>query len=160
MPYPALFQLTAAGAASHQHSTRSGYLYDLDAETAEAIVEGARKMSSPTGMIQVRVLGGAMARAPENATVFAHRDKLALLVVANAWDDPAESPRHVAWTEAVWQSLKGKAAGSYANFLEDEGERRVYEAYPGATYRRLAEVKRAYDPTNLFRLNQNIRPAA
>lgn len=58
------------------------------------------------------------------------------------------------------RELAPKARGVYANFLEDEGEDRIREAYPEATYARLAEVKRRFDPTNLFRLNQNILPAS
>ena len=70
------------------------------------------------------------------------------------------TPRGIqAWTQAFYEALRPGARGVYANFLEDEGEDRIREAYPEATYRRLAQVKRRYDPANLFRLNQNIRPA-
>ncbi|MGH2560200.1 MAG: BBE domain-containing protein [Thermomicrobiales bacterium] len=67
--------------------------------------------------------------------------------------------RHLAWTEAFWQAIAPKTDGTYVNFLEDEGEGRIRAAYPPATHARLAEVKRRYDPTNLFRRNQNITPA-
>jgi hypothetical protein len=75
------------------------------------------------------------------------------------WFDPVEDGTpHRTWTESVWQTLQPIRAGVYANFLEDEGDARVREAYPGETYGRLAAVKRLYDPENVFKFNQNIRP--
>ena len=67
---------------------------------------------------------------------------------------------NVAWTEALHEALGANDAGVYANFLEAEGDERIRAAYPGGTYERLADVKRRYDPSNLFRMNQNIRPNA
>ena len=61
--------------------------------------------------------------------------------------------------EQVWQALRPYAGGVYVNFLADEGDRRIHEAYPPATYARLAALKKLYDPTNMFHLNQNIPPA-
>jgi hypothetical protein len=110
-------------------------------------------------MTQIRILGGAMARVPAGATAFAHRDAGVMIIIITLYEDPAEAPVHQAFTQAYYEALRPRATGVYANFLEDEGEARVHEAYPELTYRRLAQVKRDYDPSNLFRLNQNIRPA-
>ena len=82
-----------------------------------------------------------------------------MVIILTPFEDPAEAPIHAAWTQAFYEALGPRAVGVYSNFLEAEGEARIREAYPDATYRRLAEVKRRYDPANLFRLNQNIRPA-
>jgi FAD/FMN-containing dehydrogenase len=82
------------------------------------------------------------------------------VIIIKQFQDPAEAPIHQASIEAYFEALRPGATGVYANFLEAEGEARVHEAYPDLTYRRLANVKRRYDPTNLFRLNQNIPPAA
>jgi hypothetical protein len=82
-----------------------------------------------------------------------------MVTIITPYEDVAEAPIHTAWTHAYYEALRPRATGVYSNFLEAEGEDRIREAYPEATYRRLAEVKRHYDPTNLFRLNQNIRPA-
>lgn len=71
----------------------------------------------------------------------------------------AEAPIHAAWTQSFYEALRPRVVGVYSNFLEAEGETRIREAYPDLTYHRLADIKRRYDPTNLFRLNQNIRPA-
>ena len=111
-------------------------------------------------MIQLRVLGGAMARVPAGATAFAHRDANVMFALIMPFEDPAELPVHEAWTADFHEALAPKSTGVYSNFLAVEGEGRIREAYPDATYDRLADVKRRYDPTNLFRMNQNIRPAA
>jgi FAD/FMN-containing dehydrogenase len=160
MPYPALYDLTAEGGVSRPHAIRAGFLRDLDPATIEAIAVSADRMTSPLSLIQLRVLGGAMARVPAAATAFAHRDKPFLLAAINGWDDPlsADADRHVAWTEGFWREIAPRTDGAYVNFLGDEGEERVRAAYPAATYDRLAAIKRRYDPDNLFRLNQNIRP--
>ena len=163
MPYPALFNFTAEGSISRPHTTRSGYFGGLDSNAAWTIVDPAKGMTSPFGMIQLRVLGGAMARVPHDATAFAHRRQPLLLVISNSWETGTaadEIQRHRAWTLENWARLQGNSTGAYVNFLENEGTGRIREAYPTTTLQRLASVKRRYDPTNLFRLNQNIRPAA
>ena len=110
-------------------------------------------------MVQLRVLGGAMARVPADATAFAHRDAAVMALIITPFDDPASEPAQRAWTEALHEALGANSVGVYANFLEDEGDDRIRSAYPADTYARLADVKRRYDPRNLFHLNQNIRPA-
>ncbi len=108
---------------------------------------------------QLRVLGGAMARVPVEATAFAHRRRRIMVNVAALYQDPDEAAVHEAWVTGFAAALRQGDAGAYVNFLGDEGEARVREAYPGSTWDRLAAIKARYDPTNLFRLNQNIPPA-
>ena len=110
-------------------------------------------------LVQLRVLGGAMSRVATDATAFAHRDKQALVMATSFAPQAADAGPARVRTQQIWQALRPYADGVYVNFLEDEGERRVHEAYPPATYARLAALKKRYDPTNLFRLNQNIPPA-
>ncbi len=110
-------------------------------------------------MTQIRILGGAMGRVPASETAFAHRDATVLIAMITPFEDAVEAPVHEAWTSAYFDALRPGATGVYSNFLSDEGDGRVHEAYPGQTYQRLAQVKRRYDPTNVFHLNQNIRPA-
>jgi FAD/FMN-containing dehydrogenase len=136
---------------------RSGFFDGIDDETAETIV---REMATAPGagmdFTQIRVLGGAMADVPAEATAFAHRDaKVAITLHAAHGDDRTVAD---AWINRYFGALAQKANGVYSNFLDDEGEARVRDAYPVATYQRLADVKRRYDPSNLFRRNQNIRP--
>jgi FAD/FMN-containing dehydrogenase len=101
-----------------------------------------------------------MAAVPTTATAFAHRDAAVMVTLITPIEEMATAPLREAWTQAFYEALTPGSIGVYANFLEDEGEARIREAYPGETYRRLAEVKRRYDPTNVFHRNQNIRPAA
>jgi hypothetical protein len=89
MPYSALFDFTAEGSLSRPHTMRSGYFGGLDSNTAWNIVDAAQRMTSPFGMIQLRVLGGAMASVPHDATAFAHRRQPLLMVVGNAWEETA-----------------------------------------------------------------------
>jgi FAD/FMN-containing dehydrogenase len=107
---------------------------------------------------QLRALGGAMARVPNDATAFAHRERGLMVNVAALYNDPAEIPTHEAWVDGLASALQRGPVGAYVNFLGDEGEARVHDAYPDATWRRLTDVKRRYDPTNLFRRNQNVSP--
>ena len=108
---------------------------------------------------QLRVLGGAMARVPADATAFAHRASRIMVNLAAFYEGPEDQAVREAWVSDFAAALRQGDAGAYVNFLGDEGEARVREAYPGATWDRLAAIKRRYDPTNLFRLNQNIPPA-
>jgi hypothetical protein len=109
-------------------------------------------------MTQIRVLGGEMARVPADATAFVHRDKRALVALINQWQDPAQDALQSDWTERFYTAMWPHGDGVYVNFLANEGEARVREAYSSSTYARLAEIKAKYDPTNFFRLNQNIKP--
>jgi hypothetical protein len=108
---------------------------------------------------QLRVLGGAMARVPADATAFAHRASRIMVNVASFYVGPDDKADREAWVEAFAAALRQGDAGAYVNFLADEGEARVRDAYPDGTWDRLVEIKRRYDPTNLFRLNQNVPPA-
>jgi FAD/FMN-containing dehydrogenase len=126
---------------------------------AEAILERVRESPATMAACELRVLGGAMARVPADATAFAHRQSRIMINVAAIYD-PSTSERadHIAWARALSAELDDGDPGAYAGLLADEGAARVRAAYPGATGERLAAVKAAYDPDNVFRLNQNIAP--
>jgi FAD/FMN-containing dehydrogenase len=109
---------------------------------------------------QLRVLGGAIARVPVEATAFAHRRRRIMTNVAAVYEHPSEAAAHQDWVTRFADALQQGDAGAYVGFLADEGETRVREAYPGPTWDRLRAIKDRYDPTNLFRLNQNIPPAS
>ncbi|MBV9355359.1 MAG: FAD-binding oxidoreductase [Chloroflexi bacterium] len=158
MPYPGLFALTEAASQPHPSTTRSGYFAALTDETLEEIVGHAEQMPLPSGLIELRALGGAMARVPAEATAFAHRDQPFMAVVIGGAPDAASMEPQRAWTEQLWEVLRPRSRGVYANFLADEGPERVREAYAPASFERLVALKRQYDPSNVFRLNQNIRP--
>ncbi|MCI0395638.1 MAG: BBE domain-containing protein, partial [Chloroflexi bacterium] len=109
---------------------------------------------------QLRVLGGARARVPVEATAVAHRERRIMVALGAVYERPEESAVHEAWVTSFAAALRRGEPGVYVNFLGDEGEARVREAYPGATWDRLVAIKQRYDPTNLFRLNQNIPPTS
>jgi FAD/FMN-containing dehydrogenase len=138
---------------------RSLFVDTVDRSAAESIVDHLQASTAAMAVAQVRVLGGAMARVPAEATAFAHRASRIMVNVAAVYDDPDQAAEHEGWVTGFAAGLRQGDAGVYVNFLGDEGEARVRVAYPGSTWDRLAAVKRRYDPTNLFRLNQNIPPA-
>jgi hypothetical protein len=109
--------------------------------------------------VQLRALGGAAAEVPDDATAYAHRSRRMMVNVANIFMQPDVQPAARAWVDGLAGRLHGDDTTGYVNFLGDEGPERVRQAYPGETWDRLREIKRRYDPTNLFRMNQNIPPA-
>jgi hypothetical protein len=99
-----------------------------------------------------------MARVPSDATAFAHRNAKLMVNCAAVVERIDELPAHEPWVVELADTLRDGSDGVYVNFLGDEGEAGVRAAYPGETWDRLREVKARYDPTNLFRMNQNIPP--
>jgi FAD/FMN-containing dehydrogenase len=160
MPYPGIYAMLEQAEERSLAFHRSRFLSTVDDDAVDAILAAIAAPSSPAAMVQLRVLGGAMGRVPAEATAFAHRDAAVMATIITPFDDPATEAAQRAWTDGLHDSLGANDVGVYSNFLEVEGDDRVRAAYPGGTYERLADVKRRYDPANLFHLNQNIRPAA
>jgi FAD/FMN-containing dehydrogenase len=156
MPYAGLFE-PADDMEVVEESTRTMFMDAFDARAATTILEQLQATTAPMAVAQLRVLGGAMARVPADATAFAHRDRPIMAGVGCVYQDAGERATHEAWADGFAAALRG-GPGAYVNFLSNEGTDRVREAYPGPTWDRLVEVKRRYDPGNLFRLNQNIPP--
>jgi FAD/FMN-containing dehydrogenase len=132
----------------------------LTDDVIDTLVEHASAQTSPKSYCIVFQLGGALARAREDETAFSQRDATYNVNINAVWteDDP-EGERHVAWARDFFSAMQPHAGGRvYVNFLGDEGAKRVRQAYGDRQYERLVELKRAYDPTNFFRLNQNIEP--
>jgi hypothetical protein len=158
MPYPAIYKLTEAGEGEAPPlAGLSTFASAIDDRAVEEILARHADPSMPFVMTQLRILGGAMARVSRDATAFAHRDaKVMVMVLAAHAGDPRPA---VAWVgDYLARAFGATRTGVYANFLHDEGEARIREAYPGATYGRLAAIKRRWDPSNVFHRNQNIRP--
>jgi FAD/FMN-containing dehydrogenase len=115
-----------------------------------------------TGRTEVIIehLHGAVSRVDQDETAFNHRDAEFSFLIDSKWADPAESEKHIRWTRDYFSAMEPfYVGGAYINYLGDEGEDRVKAAYGAAKYQRLTALKNTYDPTNLFHLNQNIRPA-
>jgi FAD/FMN-containing dehydrogenase len=140
-------------------AARTMFMDAIDETVAATILGRLEDSTAMMRVAQLRVLGGAMARVPADATAFAHRQSRIMVNVAAVYQQPDEAPTHEAWATETAAALRQTDAGAYVNFVGDEGEERVHAAYPAGTWKRLAEVKRRYDPDNLFRLNQNIAPA-
>ena len=158
MPYPEIYP-PDEGEYHPTGAVRSLFMDRFDLRAAEMIVERLNASNAMMRVTQLRVLGGAVDRVPADATAYAHRGRKIMVNVAALYQDPAEGPRHEEWATELAGALQNGKGGVYVNFLGDEGEARLREAYPGATWNRLAAVKAKYDPTNLFRLNHNIKPA-
>jgi FAD/FMN-containing dehydrogenase len=140
-------------------SARTMFLEAIDLPVAQTIVEYLEASSAQMAVAQIRVLGGAMARVPAEATAFAHRSSRIMVNVAALYEHPDQAPEHEPWLADFAAALHQSDGGAYVGFLGEEGEGRVRDAYPGSTWDRLAAIKGRYDPTNLFRLNQNLPPA-
>jgi FAD/FMN-containing dehydrogenase len=139
---------------------RTMFLDSFDRSAAETILERVSSSTALMAVTQIRVLGGAMARVPADATAFAHRNSRIMANVASIYEDDGDVPEITAWVEGLAAALKQGDEGAYVGFLNDEGEERIRAAYPGATWERLAAIKARYDPDNVFRLNQNVPPEA
>jgi FAD/FMN-containing dehydrogenase len=137
----------------------TAFLDSVDRERAAAILRFLEASDAPIRVAQLRALGGAMARVPADATAFAHRDRGVLASLAAFYDGEEDRLRKQAWLDDLVGAVATDRPGAYSNFMHDEGEARVREAYPGATWERLAAVKRRVDPGNLFHRNQNVPPA-
>ena len=160
MPYPGMFDLTRDLAVPGKRlALRSMYLQSLEDDAIATIVSHMEEAAPFANFVQLRVLGGKMARVPAEATAFGHRDKPFMFSIIAEWEDATQDLGHRAWTLRFYEALRPHAAGVYVNFVQNEGEARVRDAYKPATYERLAAVKATYDPTNLLRHNQNIKPA-
>ena len=158
--YPELFP--PADPEYHPTAVARTLLLDhVDLPLAERVLERLRDLDGMR-VVQLRALGGAIARVPADATAYAHRSSRLMGNVAAfvTEDAPGHRAHRAAWVEGTVALLDQGDAGVYVNFLGDEGPERVRAAYPGATWDRLAAVKATYDPGNVFRRNQNVPPAA
>lgn len=137
--------------------SRTMFLTRVDVDLAARVLD---LLAEPEGMrvVQLRPLGGAIARVHDDATAYAHRSAPLMANVATfiTGEDRAE---RLAWVERMLALLDQGVPGAYVNFVADEGPDRVRAAYPGATWDRLRAIKAEYDPENVFARNQNIPPA-
>jgi FAD/FMN-containing dehydrogenase len=159
MPYTALQSAPDQGFPSGRlHYWKAGWLRDLTPAAVGTVMEFLPSMPSPTSGVGLQQMHGAAARVEPSATAFPHRAEQYDMLILSQWSDAADSDRNVGWTRALFEAMRPHLHDAvYVNNLGDEGPDRVRAAY-GANYPRLAELKRAYDPDNIFRVNQNIVP--
>jgi FAD/FMN-containing dehydrogenase len=161
LPYRALQGMFDASAPRGIHSYwKSEYLGELEDGAIEALVAGIRGFESPFSVVHVHHVEGAVARASEEATAFGRRDSRYIVNVIGMWPDEALHDGEIANVRSTAGAVRAfSPGGAYLNFFDaDEGEGRIRAAYGDAKYERLVALKDQYDPDNVFRLNQNIRP--
>jgi FAD/FMN-containing dehydrogenase len=142
---------------------KSSFLTGLPDEAIDALLRCTEERPTPMCHLAIEQLGGAIRRLGPDDTAFAHRGMPYCFLCLGVCSDPADYPACVRWVRQCWEAMQPYAAGVYGNYLgteADEGRERVHDAYLSGHYERLAALKARYDPTNMFRVNQNIRPAA
>ena len=133
----------------------------IDDGFIQVLIDAVGRLPTPECEIFVGHLGGAINRIPVDATAYPHRDVEFVMNLHTRWRDPAQDQACIAWTRQVFDAAAPFATGGvYVNFMPADEAQRVQKGAYGANYPRLAQLKAKYDPTNLFRMNQNIKPAA
>lgn len=162
MPYSAAqTMLDALYPTGFQNYWKAQFLPGISGELIDTLLAHFADVPSPMTSVVLEHNGdGAVNRVDDDATAFGYRDHSYILLIMSLWPDPADSDRNIAWTRGLYEALKPfTRPGVYVNYLGEEGEDRVKEAY-GNKYQRLVALKNKYDPANLFHLNQNIAPSA
>jgi FAD/FMN-containing dehydrogenase len=159
MPYPALNSafdgLVPPGL---QHYWKAAYVRDLTDEAIAVHMEHGPKVPTVNSTVHLYPIDGAVHDVPGDATAFGHRDANFAPVIAGMWPDPADNEANIRWVRDYYAAIAPHSdAGGYINFASPDDQDKVADNY-GANYRRLGEIKRRYDPDNLFHLNQNIKP--
>ena len=158
----AYVDIQSAGDANFPRGRRyywkAQFLRELSDPAIDVLLESYA--SAPSGSLLVlQHVGGAIARVPVPDTPYANRNALYDCFPISIWDDPEEDTSRIRWARELWEAVRPFSTGGvYANNLGEEGPERVEAAY-GANYPRLVALKTKYDPTNFFRLNQNLKPA-
>jgi len=159
MPFTAWQQALDAGQVpGFRNYWKSHDFMELSDALIDTLIAQAWKLPDPHSEIAFAALGGAVARVPIDATAYTHREPTYSINVHGRWEDPAKDDECIAWARNTLKATEPFATGGvYVNFMTDEEGERVKLAY-GVNYDRLVGLKNKYDPTNLFRMNQNIRP--
>jgi hypothetical protein len=142
-----------------RYYVKSVYLDELDDQAIRTLVDHAARMTSPLSLATLQHYRGAVSRVDPDATAYAYRNAGFAVTMGAAWTRPDEDDVHIAWSRDFYADMLPLSHGVYVNFMGmGEGEDRVRAAYGEKTYERLVALKNRYDPTNLFRVNHNIRP--
>jgi FAD/FMN-containing dehydrogenase len=159
MPYPALNSaFDALVPPGLQHYWKANFVTDLTDEAIEAHLQHGPKVPVVNSTVHVYPINGACHRVAAEETAFAYRDANFATVIAGMWPDPAENESSIAWVRDYYNATAPLSEeGGYVNFMADDDQDRIKANYRG-NYARLVDIKRKYDPDNLFHLNQNIKP--
>ena len=159
LPYTQMQCLLDAGFPhGNRYYWKSGFLKDLSDEAIDTIIHEMASSPSPYSAVVLEFYGGAAAREPAGGSAYAYRQAEFDLVIVSNWPDKQDDEKNIGWTRKIWESVQPFLSQKvYVNALGVEGEDRVKEAY-GENYQKLVNLKLKYDPDNLFRMNQNIKP--
>ncbi len=159
MPYPALNSaFDALVPPGLQHYWKANFVTELSDAAIEAHLVHGPQVPVVNSTVHIYPINGACHDVPQDATAFAYRDASFATVIAGMWPDPADNEANTAWVRGYYEATAPHSEeGGYVNFMAGDDQDRVRANYKG-NYDRLVEVKRAYDPDNLFHLNQNIKP--
>ena len=160
MPYPALNgAFDALLPAGLQHYWKADFVRELTDDAIAAHVEHGPRVPAVESTMHLYPIDGACHRVASDETAFAYRDARFACVIAGMWPDPADNERNIRWVRDYWEAIHPHSEpGGYINFMADDDQGRIRDNFKG-NYERLVEVKRRYDPENLFRMNQNVDPA-
>jgi FAD/FMN-containing dehydrogenase len=137
---------------------RADFVKELSDEAIAEHIKFGEALPSMHSAMHLYPINGAAGRVGKHETAWNYRDATWAQVMVGVDPDPANNEKTISWTKSYWDALHPySAGGAYVNFMMDEGEERVKATY-GENYRRLVEIKNKYDPDNLFRVNQNIKP--
>lgn len=159
MPYPALNQMfDALVPPGLQHYWKANFNTELTDAAIEGHLQHAPGLPSVNTAVHLYPINGACHRVGPGDTAFAYRDATFATVIAGMWPDPAQNDANIRWVRDYYQATAPYSeSGGYINFMSGDDQGRIESNYRG-NYSRLVEVKRAYDPDNLFHVNQNIAP--
>ena len=160
MPYGGMFGPEEEEGYRPLAVSHTMFIDRVDHSDAALMLERLAASDAPLRAVQLRVLGGAMARVAPDATAFAHRSSRILAIVVSFYEGASDLPARRAWVDELAAGLDQGVPGAYVNFVEQDGPEHARTAYPPATWTRLAAVKAQYDPANLFRRNHNVPPSA
>ncbi|MEN8040009.1 MAG: FAD-binding oxidoreductase [Actinomycetota bacterium] len=154
--------LDAGVPAGFHYYEKAESLPDLSSELIRTLAEHGEKLTSPYAFVGLFQMGGAVSRVAEQDTAYANRGAAYSLIISSGWENPSDTDDQMNRVRSFWKAARPfSAGGAYINFMShDDGQERVIETYGQHKYRRLADLKSIYDPTNLFRLNQNIKPTS
>ncbi len=159
-PYTALQSISEHfNPRGYRNYLKTNYLTALSDDAIDIMVERYTSVPAPFSHIVVEHMGGAVSRMDPQATAYNYREAQYNFLIVGIWPDPAEDERNIPWVRSLWHALQPFSTGHiYVNYESDVGVDRVKAAYGAAKYDRLVALKNTYDPTNVFRLNANIKP--
>ncbi len=149
--------LSTSGARNYW---KSHYLHEISDAFIDTVIPYAADFPSPDCEVLIPQLGGAISRVPEDETAFTNRQAPTLINLHTRWEKAADDEKNIRWAREFFEALKPFSTGGvYVNFIGEEDETRVHDAYSAATWKKLVSLKVKYDPQNFFHMNQNIRPS-